>query len=168
VCSIKSCGKRFSLYKPQKSGVTLGKKAICREGLSEFCRNFRYWSGGEYCTVLVQRHVPALGWVFFAMALGRVFRAGFRTIVVRAGVPAQQKGTKRLCPGVRHLAGAQYSPVGASLLAMDVNDNESCLNDEVVRTFFASRLAPTIGLGTFTRIWSAVSPPIASKLAPTV
>ena len=33
--------------------------------------------------------------------------------------------------------------VGASLLAMDVNDNAGCLNDCVVRAFFASGLAPT-------------------------
>ncbi|PVZ58676.1 hypothetical protein C9422_11630 [Pseudomonas sp. B1(2018)] len=33
--------------------------------------------------------------------------------------------------------------MGASLLAMDVNDNARCLNDRVVWTFFASRLAPT-------------------------
>ncbi|PMZ70430.1 hypothetical protein C1X65_26225 [Pseudomonas sp. FW305-70] len=31
-------------------------------------------------------------------------------------------------------------PVGASLLAMDVNDNARCLNDRVVQTFFASKL----------------------------
>ncbi|PAM82077.1 hypothetical protein CES87_20870 [Pseudomonas sp. ERMR1:02] len=36
------------------------------------------------------------------------------------------------------------SPVGASLLAMDVNDNAPCLNDRVVWAFFASRLAPTV------------------------
>ncbi|VVP40243.1 hypothetical protein PS893_04814 [Pseudomonas fluorescens] len=34
-------------------------------------------------------------------------------------------------------------PVGASLLAMDVNDNACCLNARVVQTFFASKLAPT-------------------------
>ncbi|MNF72135.1 hypothetical protein D3C84_541050 [compost metagenome] len=33
-----------------------------------------------------------------------------------------------------------YFPVGASLLAMDVNDNARCLNDRVVQTFFASKL----------------------------
>jgi hypothetical protein len=36
-----------------------------------------------------------------------------------------------------------HSPVGASLLAKDVNDNACCLNERGVRTFFASRLAPT-------------------------
>jgi hypothetical protein len=35
------------------------------------------------------------------------------------------------------------SLVGASLLAMDVNEYASCLEVRVVRTFFASRLAPT-------------------------
>ncbi|OXR37538.1 hypothetical protein PSJE_11915 [Pseudomonas jessenii] len=35
------------------------------------------------------------------------------------------------------------SSVGASLLAMDVNDNAGCLIDRVVQTFFASKLAPT-------------------------
>ncbi len=30
------------------------------------------------------------------------------------------------------------------MLAMDVNDNAPCLNDRVVRTFFASMLAPTV------------------------
>ncbi len=34
-------------------------------------------------------------------------------------------------------------PVGASLLAMDVNDNAGYLIDRVVQTFFASKLAPT-------------------------
>ena len=34
-------------------------------------------------------------------------------------------------------------PVGASLLAKDVNDNACCLNERGVWTFFASRLAPT-------------------------
>jgi len=33
--------------------------------------------------------------------------------------------------------------VGASLLAMDVNDNAGCLNERVVRTLFASKPAPT-------------------------
>ncbi|AWY44306.1 hypothetical protein DKY63_02870 [Pseudomonas putida] len=33
--------------------------------------------------------------------------------------------------------------VGASLLAMDVNENAGCLNERVARRFFASRLAPT-------------------------
>ncbi len=36
-----------------------------------------------------------------------------------------------------------HSPVGASLLAKDVNDNACCLNERGVRTSFASRLAPT-------------------------
>ena len=29
------------------------------------------------------------------------------------------------------------------MLAMDVNDNAPCVDEYVVRTFFASRLAPT-------------------------
>ncbi|CAI8941107.1 conserved hypothetical protein [Pseudomonas sp. IT-P44] len=36
-----------------------------------------------------------------------------------------------------------HSPVGAGLLAMDVNDNAGCLNERVVRTFFAGKPAPT-------------------------
>ncbi|AWY40294.1 hypothetical protein DKY63_10470 [Pseudomonas putida] len=36
-------------------------------------------------------------------------------------------------------------PVGASLLAMDVNDDAGCLNARIVRKFFASMLAPTEG-----------------------
>ncbi|EUB74367.1 hypothetical protein PMI27_000543 [Pseudomonas sp. GM41(2012)] len=36
-----------------------------------------------------------------------------------------------------------HSPVGASLLAKDVNDYACCLNERGVLTFFASRLAPT-------------------------
>jgi hypothetical protein len=35
-------------------------------------------------------------------------------------------------------------PVGASSLAMHVNDNAGYLNARVVWTFFASRLAPTV------------------------
>ncbi|PMZ88993.1 hypothetical protein C1X61_12015 [Pseudomonas sp. FW215-T2] len=38
--------------------------------------------------------------------------------------------------------------VGASLLAMDVNENTCCLNGRVVPAFFASRLAPTGGCAT--------------------
>jgi hypothetical protein len=38
---------------------------------------------------------------------------------------------------------AERISVGASLLAMDVNDNALCLDDRVVQTFFASKLAPT-------------------------
>ncbi|ANJ58283.1 hypothetical protein PMA3_25155 [Pseudomonas silesiensis] len=37
----------------------------------------------------------------------------------------------------------QRIPVGASLLAMDVNDDACYLNKRVVLTFFASKLAPT-------------------------
>jgi hypothetical protein len=33
--------------------------------------------------------------------------------------------------------------VGASLLAMDVNENVFCLTERVVLAFFASKLAPT-------------------------
>ena len=32
------------------------------------------------------------------------------------------------------------------MLAMDVNDNACCLNERVVRAFFASMLAPTVGM----------------------
>ncbi|MNV65823.1 hypothetical protein D3C71_1585440 [compost metagenome] len=45
------------------------------------------------------------------------------------------------------------------MLAMDINDNVPYLNDRVVRAFFASRLAPTVGLGTSGRDWLAVRPP---------
>jgi hypothetical protein len=34
--------------------------------------------------------------------------------------------------------------VGASLLAMDVNDDAPCLTDRGVPAYFASRLAPTL------------------------
>ena len=34
------------------------------------------------------------------------------------------------------------------MLALDVNDNACCLNDRVAWTFFASRLAPTMGSRT--------------------
>ncbi|RAI68137.1 hypothetical protein DOZ80_17180 [Pseudomonas fluorescens] len=37
----------------------------------------------------------------------------------------------------------RHKPVGASLLAMDVNDNAGCLNPRGVSAFFASKLAPT-------------------------
>jgi hypothetical protein len=40
-------------------------------------------------------------------------------------------------------AGKPCSPVGASLLAMDVNDNAGFLDDRVAWTSFASKLAPT-------------------------
>ncbi|CAI8734718.1 hypothetical protein EMIT0P218_130082 [Pseudomonas sp. IT-P218] len=35
------------------------------------------------------------------------------------------------------------NPVGASLLAMEVNDDEGCLNKRGVLRFFASKLVPT-------------------------
>jgi hypothetical protein len=35
------------------------------------------------------------------------------------------------------------TPVGAGLLAMDVNDNACCLNECVAQTIFASKPAPT-------------------------
>jgi hypothetical protein len=41
------------------------------------------------------------------------------------------------------LSGPASSRVGASLLAMDVNDNACLLRKRVVLTFFASKLAPT-------------------------
>ena len=37
------------------------------------------------------------------------------------------------------------SSMGASLLAMDVNDDAGCLNARGVLAFFASKLAPTGG-----------------------
>ncbi|PMZ85107.1 hypothetical protein C1X61_29130 [Pseudomonas sp. FW215-T2] len=50
------------------------------------------------------------------------------------------------------------SSVGASLLAMDVNDDAGCLNAHVVLAFFASKLAPTGGTRSFV-VRSAVRPP---------
>jgi hypothetical protein len=41
--------------------------------------------------------------------------------------------------------------VGASLLAMDVNDESGFLNTRGALTFFASRLAPTVGVGQYYR-----------------
>ncbi len=38
---------------------------------------------------------------------------------------------------------ARFKIVGASLLAMDVNDNAGCLNERVAQTFFAGKPAPT-------------------------
>jgi hypothetical protein len=43
------------------------------------------------------------------------------------------------------LDGRTPNPVGASMLAMVVNDDTGCLNARVVWTFFASKLAPTGG-----------------------
>jgi hypothetical protein len=42
----------------------------------------------------------------------------------------------------------QFETVGASLLAMDVNDNAGCLDECGVWAFFASKLAPTGGART--------------------
>ena len=50
------------------------------------------------------------------------------------------------------------SSVGASLLAMDVNDDAGCLNARVVLAFFASKLAPT-GERRSVVVRSAVRPP---------
>ncbi|QHF38771.1 hypothetical protein PspS34_11090 [Pseudomonas sp. S34] len=57
-------------------------------------------------------------------------------------------------------------PVGASLLAKDVNDNACCLNERGVWTFFASKLAPT-GTEYIRKISVDCEAAIASKLAPT-
>ena len=37
----------------------------------------------------------------------------------------------------------RFEMVGASLLAMDVNDNAGCLNERVAQTIFAGKPAPT-------------------------
>ncbi|MCP1517667.1 hypothetical protein J2Y74_001977 [Pseudomonas migulae] len=37
----------------------------------------------------------------------------------------------------------RFKIVGASLLAMDVNDNAGCLNERVAQTLFAGKPAPT-------------------------
>ncbi|GEM_PF-1002574 len=52
----------------------------------------------------------------------------------------QQAGSYRGLYFSRHLC---ISPVGASLLAMDVNDNAYCLNERVAQTLFAGKPAPT-------------------------
>ncbi|MVW86696.1 hypothetical protein EI969_12255 [Pseudomonas sp. PB101] len=54
-------------------------------------------------------------------------------------------------------SGRHLSPVGASSLAMDANDNARHLNDCVAPKFFASKLAPTgvicsVGAGVPTRV----------------
>jgi hypothetical protein len=47
----------------------------------------------------------------------------------------------RLC--VERALNSLMAPVGASLLAMDVNDDAFILDKSVVFTFIASKLAPT-------------------------
>ena len=56
------------------------------------------------------------------------------------GLPA-----KAACQSTNFLQIYANQTVGASLLAMDVNDNAGYLNARVVQTFFASKLAPTGG-----------------------
>jgi len=51
-------------------------------------------------------------------------------------------GEERGCTPIRFCS-ALLSTVGASLLAMDVNDDAGCLNARGVLAFFASKLAPT-------------------------
>ena len=53
-------------------------------------------------------------------------------------------GEKRGCTPICFCS-ALLSSVGASLLAMDVNDDAGCLNARGVLAFFASKLAPTGG-----------------------
>ncbi|RAI68438.1 hypothetical protein DOZ80_15875 [Pseudomonas fluorescens] len=58
--------------------------------------------------------------------------------------------------------------VGASLLAMDVNDNACCLVQRVVIEFFASKLAPTEGgyrLNRLTRVFRSIARRDSSLLA---
>jgi len=47
--------------------------------------------------------------------------------------------------------------VGASLLAMDVNDNAPCLDGRVVRAYIASRLVPTMGSWTHQQKYRAAA-----------
>jgi hypothetical protein len=44
---------------------------------------------------------------------------------------------------VKMIVSTRVKIVGASLLAMDVNDDAGCLDECGVRAFFASKLAPT-------------------------
>ncbi|OXR36198.1 hypothetical protein PSUM_10210 [Pseudomonas umsongensis] len=60
------------------------------------------------------------------------------------GAPAINSKARR--PDSRpDFCGRTKSPVGASLLAMDVNDNAPCLDERVAWKSIASRLAPTMG-----------------------
>ena len=54
-----------------------------------------------------------------------------------------RNGTARRPTGRPGSSDVRIPPVGASLLAMDVNDNAYCLNDRGVWTSIASRFAPT-------------------------
>jgi len=57
-----------------------------------------------------------------------------------------------LSPASRLLQGigfTRFKIVGASLLAMDANDNAGCLNERVVQTIFAGKPAPTGGTYAF-------------------
>ncbi len=73
--------------------------------------------------------------------------ASFQAIDVSTDPPLsserrpQQAGSYRGSYLSKHLC---ISLVGASLLAMDANDNAGCLNERVVQSLFASKPAPTV------------------------
>ena len=68
--------------------------------------------------------------------------ASFQAIDVSTDPPLsserrpQQAGSYKGSYLSKHIC---ISPVGASLLAMDVNDNAGCLNERVIRSFFAGK-----------------------------
>ncbi len=73
-----------------------------------------------------------------------MLRAAFR----RWRSPSQYM--RRLTHRYRQQAGSytvigftRFKIVGASLLAMEVNDNAGCLNERVAQTIFAGKPAPT-------------------------
>ncbi|MGF6091815.1 hypothetical protein [Pseudomonas sp. 18173] len=53
---------------------------------------------------------------------------------------------------IRFAETTRQRTVGASVLAMDVNDNAGCLNPRGVSAFFASKLAPT-GFAVFRAVF---------------
>jgi hypothetical protein len=111
---------------------------------------------------LTDRGVPA----FFASWLAPAFglnTSGGDGLAVRPSSLASQ--LLQWIPVVLEVCGHCRSSVGASLLAMVVNDDALCLNGRGVPAFFASWLAPTFGLNTSGGDWLAVRPSsLASQL----
>ncbi|RAI72198.1 hypothetical protein DOZ80_01230 [Pseudomonas fluorescens] len=96
---------------------------------------------GSFAPAFIRGHRPPVGFAGTYMRCVRLRRTALRANprMNASTQPAEGAGGSRS----RAAGELTLGPVGASLLAMDVNDNAGCLNARVVLAFFASKLAPT-------------------------
>ena len=69
--------------------------------------------------------------------------ASFQAIDVSTDPPLSSERRPQQAGSYTVIGFARFKIVGASLLAMDVNDNAVCLNERVAQTLFAGKPAPT-------------------------